>query len=40
MSCAFYELAKQPDIQEKLRAEIKSALEETDGQITQDLVGK
>ncbi|XP_043475349.1 cytochrome P450 6k1-like [Leptopilina heterotoma] len=38
MSCAFYELAKQPDIQEKLRAEIKSALEETDGQITQDLI--
>lgn len=38
MSYAFYELAKQPEIQEKLRFEIKNALEQNNGKITQDLV--
>lgn len=38
MSYAIYELARHPKIQEKLRLEIKTALKQSNGKISQDLV--
>ena len=38
MSFTLYELALNPDVQKKLRAEIQDALEETGGKITYDMV--
>ena len=38
MSFTLYELALNPDVQKKLRAEIRDALEETGGKITYDMI--
>ncbi|XP_071875503.1 uncharacterized protein [Bombus fervidus] len=38
MSFTLYELALNPDVQKKLRAEIQDALEETGGKITYDMI--
>ncbi|XP_062562557.1 cytochrome P450 6a8-like [Armigeres subalbatus] len=38
MNFCLYELAKNPDIQEKLRVEIEKAIASNDGQVTYDLV--
>ena len=38
MSFAFYELSSHPEIQQKLRSEINSAIADNDGKITYDLV--
>ena len=38
MSFALYELAKNPDMQEKLRVEIVDTLEKSNGKITYDMV--
>lgn len=38
MSFTLYELAKHPEIQDKLRNEILDALDESDGKVTYDMV--
>ena len=38
MQFALYEMAMNPDMQEKLRAEIKNTLAKTNGEITYDAV--
>lgn len=40
ISFALYELALQPEIQNTLRAEILEALDNSDGQVTYDMVRK
>lgn len=40
MSFGLYELAKNPNIQEKLRQEIRETLKENDGKVTYDMVRK